>query len=340
MAKTAFVTGATGFVGLNLVEELVAQGWDVVALHRHSSDIRPLLPLTGVRRVVGDITDPRSVREAMPEQVDCVFHVAGNTSLWSRARVEQSKVHIRGTRNVVRAALQTGARRFVHTSSIVAYGRHSGTITEDTPTRGSTESIHYVRSKAMAEREVRQGIRRGLPAVIMNPSNIIGPYDVGTWSRIFMLVQAGRLPAVPPGGGSFCHVREVARTHIAAAERGQIGANYLLGGAQASYVGMAREVARLLGLRRRSVVIHPRVLMAYATLEEWAAPLFGREPDVTRDAVALLSENLYCSSRRAEVELGYRPQTLERMLTDCRDWLASVGLLKLKKARRRSKAQR
>ena len=331
MTKTAFVTGATGFVGLNLVEELVRQRWQVIAFHRSSSDTQPLQALAGVHCVAGDVHDMRSVLAAMPAEEDSVFHVAGNTSLWNRARVEQAKVHVRGTRNVVRAALERKAGRFVHTSSIVAYGLHQGTITEDTPTRGSTSSIAYVRSKAMAEREVRRGIRLGLPAVIMNPSNIIGPYDTATWSRVFRLIQLRRLPALPPGGGSFCHVREVVKAHVAAAERGQIGANYLLGGAQASYAGLAREVARMLGLRRSGVVVHPQLLMSYAAVEEWAAPLFGREPDFTRDAIALLSENLYCTSRRAQAELGYKPETLERMLVDCRDWLVRSGRLKLKK---------
>ena len=332
MAKTAFVTGATGFVGLNLVEELLAQGWDVTALHRAGSDVEPLLKLP-VRRVIGDITDQRSLREALPRDIDCVFHVAGNTSLWNRSRIEQSRVHVKGTRNIVRAALEAGAKRFVHTSSIVAYGLHSGTITEDTPTRGSSSPIHYVRSKALAEREIRKGITAGLPAVIINPSNIVGAYDVSTWARFLTLVARGRLPAVPPGGGSFCHVREVVRAHIAAAERGRVGANYLLGGAQASYLGLAQTSAKVLGLRRHAVVLHPRVLMAYAKVEEWAAPLFGREPDITLDAVMLLSENLYCSSKRAERELDYRSCTLEEMLGDCRDWLYATGRLR----RRRSK---
>ncbi|HET8882688.1 MAG TPA: NAD-dependent epimerase/dehydratase family protein [Solimonas sp.] len=327
MARTAFVTGSTGFVGLNLIERLHEQGWHIIALHRASSDVAPLARFTNLERVFGDITDQRTLRGIIPHGVDCVFHVAGNTSMWNRIHVEQIKVNVRGTRNIVRAALDARVKRFVHTSSIVAYGIHGGTITEDTPTRASVDGVNYVRSKALAEREVRKGLSAGLPAVIINPSNIIGPYDTASWSRLFRLVRQGRLPAMPPGGGSFCHVREVACAHVAAAERGRIGANYLLGGAQASYLGLVQEIARLIGVRRRPVVMHPRFLRAYATIEEWAAPLFGREPDITRDAVALLAENLYCSSQRAQDELGYRPQTLEQMICDCRDWLYEAGLL-------------
>lgn len=325
--KTAFVTGSTGFVGLNLIEALLAQRWRVIALHRIDSDVLPLTRHAGVERVVGDITELKSLKKVLPEAVDCVFHVAGNTSLWNRQHVEQVKVNVRGTRNMVRAALEARAKRFVYTSSIVAYGLHGGVISEDTPTRGSTSQVNYIRSKALAEREVRKGISAGLPAVIVNPSNIIGPYDTESWSRLFGLVQRGRVPAMPAGGGSFCHVRAVARAHVAAAERGRIGANYLLGGAQATYAGLVREMARLLGIRRRPLRLPLRMLQSYAMVEEWAAPLLGRRPDITRDAVALMSENFYCSSERASRELGYQPESLERMLVDCRDWMLREELL-------------
>lgn len=327
MGKTAFVTGATGFVGLNLVEQLCGQGWNVIALHRADSDLSGLDRLPSVERVIGDVTDARSIGAVMPKNVDCVFHTAGNTSLWAKSHVEQLKVNVRGTRNVVRAALESRAKRLVHTSSIVAYGLHSGLITEETPTRGSAVGINYVRSKALSEREVRKGMASGLKAVIINPSNILGRYDTASWSRLFRLVKQGRLPAVPPGGGSFCHAAAVGAALIAAAERGKVGQNYLLGGAQASYVGLVKAIADSLGLKRRVVAVHPRILTAYAQVEEWIAPLFGREPDVTVDSVELLSQNLYCSSGRAEHELGYQPRKLEDMIVDCRDWMRSEHLL-------------
>jgi dihydroflavonol-4-reductase len=327
VARTAFVTGSTGFVGLNLVEELSAQGWRVVAMHRAQSDVGLLDQFPGVTRCVGDVTDLHSLRSVIPPEVDCVFHVAGNTSLWARQHAEQLKVNVRGTRNMVKAALEAKAQRFVMTSSIVAYGLHGGTVTEDTPTRGIAARINYVRSKALAERELRRGLALGLKGVILNPANIMGAYDTANWSRMFRLVKQGRLPAVPPGGGSFCHAREVARMHVAAAERGRIGHSYLLGGAQSSYLGLVRLMADMLGVRRRPVALPPRVLKLYAGAEEFIAPLFRREPDITRDAVELLSENIYCNSRKAQQELGYEPQPLSRMLEDCYQWMRSQNLI-------------
>ncbi len=326
MSRTAFVTGADGFVGVNLVEELLDSGWQVTAMHRADARLSRLEQLAA-RRVVGEITDYRSLRELMPKQVDAVFHAATNTSLWSRQRVEQLKVNVKGTRNAVRAALETGAGRFIHTSSLVAYGLHGGTVSEETPPRGLGSTINYVRSKALAEREVRQGISRGLNAVILNPAHIIGPYDEHNWSRLFRMIERGRLPTIPGGGGSFCHVRSVARAHVAAVDHGRVGANYLLGGADSSYVGLARAIARLINVPVRPRSLPLPAMRVLARLDELMSPLLFREPELTVDAVELLSTNIYCRNARAVAELGYEPLPLTTLLEDCHHWLLSAGRL-------------
>ena len=144
--KTAFVTGATGFLGLNLVEALLAQGWRVVALHRPDSDLKYLRRLSA-ERAVGDVTHAPSVRRAMPQGVDAVFHAAGDTSLWSGHNAAQDRVNVDGTRNVVGAALERRARRFVHTSSISAYGLQGSRFDESAAQLGGISPVNYDRSK-------------------------------------------------------------------------------------------------------------------------------------------------------------------------------------------------
>ena len=219
--KSAFVTGATGFVGLNLVDELVRQGWEVTALHRVQSDLADLgrFPVT---LMPGDITDPASLRAAIPESVDVVFHVAGNTNMWSRRNVAQTRENVEGTRNVVVAARARGAKKLVFTSSIAAYGQQTGELTETTKSNAEKSWINYQRTKWLAEEEVLSGIRGDFPATILNPGAIIGPYDTSGWARLFHLVAENRLPGVPPGELSAAHVREVAKAHVAAAEAGAL----------------------------------------------------------------------------------------------------------------------
>lgn len=326
MPKTAFVTGATGFVGLNLVEELLAQGWRVVALHRRESDLKYLRRLPA-ERVAGDVTDAASVRRAMPQGVDAVFHVAGDTSLWSGRDAVQTRVNVDGTRNVVGAALEKRARRFVHTSSISAYGQRYGRIDESARQLGADSPLNYDRSKFLAEEAVRAGLARGLGAVILNPAGILGPYDTRNWARLFLLVAAGRLPGVPPGSRSFCHVREVARAHVAAAERGRTGENYLLGGTDASFLELVREIGAALGKpvpRRATPAWVLRVLGAAGAAR---GALTKKAPTLTPEAVRMVTGTLTCDCAKAVRDLGYRAVPLGEMVRACAAWLAGEGLL-------------
>jgi nucleoside-diphosphate-sugar epimerase len=326
MPRTAFVTGANGFVGLNLVEELLAQGWRVIALHRAGANVDYLRRLPAAR-TIGDVTDAPSVRRAMPRGVDVVFHVAGDTGLWSKGNAAQERVNVAGTRNVVGAALERRARRFVHTSSISAYGLQRVRIDEHSPQLGGISPVNYERTKFLGEQAVRAGLARGLDAVILNPAGIIGRYDARGYARLVTMVAAGKLPGVPPGSRSFCHAREVARAHVAAATRGSTGENYLLGGTDASFLELTREIGAALGRpvpARATPAWVLRVLGAFGALQ---GKLTGKPPRLTPEAVRLATGKLSCDCAKAMRELDYRAVPLREMVADCVGWLAAEGLL-------------
>jgi len=324
--RTAFLTGATGFLGLNVVARLVAEGWEVTALHRPTSDLTSLRRFP-VRLAAGSVEDAASVAAAMPEGVDAVFHVAADVSFWSRHRERQTRTNVDGTRNVVAAALRRRARRLVHTSTTGVYGFQPGPFDETAAHLGRGSWFHYMHTKELAEDEVRRGVDRGLAAVLLNPANVVGRYDRHNWARLVRLAAEGRLPRVPPGRGSFCHAAEVARAHVAAADRGRAGANYILGGADATYAEVVRLACELVGRSGRCRVAGPRLLRVAGRVLGWASLLTGREPLVTPEAAALLCADLTCRSDRAVRELGYRPVPLRVMLEDCCRWLAEEGLL-------------
>jgi nucleoside-diphosphate-sugar epimerase len=323
---TAFVTGATGFIGLNLVEHLTRLGWDVVALHRPGSDLRYLRRFP-VRLVEATLEDAAGLVRVMPERVDAVFHAAADVTFWSRHRTRQRRTNVDGTRNLVAAARARGAGRLVHTSTTAVYGFAAPGFDETAPQQGRGSGFHYMHTKALAEEEVRRGIAAGLDAVILNPANVIGAYDRHNWARLIRLAARGRLPRVPPGRASFCHVAEVVHAHVAALSRGRTGHNYILGGTDATYAETVRIVTALVGRPRPIRTAPARLLAVMAHLLAAIARVTGREPLITPEGAAFLSADLRCRSDKAVHELGYRPVALPTMLEASYRWLVAEGLL-------------
>ncbi|RLC15669.1 MAG: oxidoreductase [Deltaproteobacteria bacterium] len=324
--KTAFVTGGAGFLGINLIEELISGSWDVTVFDLQTANLSRFTS-RNVKLVQGDITNAAACVKAMPENVDAVFHLAGNTNHWRLGDRLQTRVNVGGTGNIVAAALKRNARCLVHTSSIAAYGFQPERITEDTRSTAAGASINYFRTKRLSEIEVHKGIKKGLKAVILNPANIIGPFDTSGWSRIFLLVEKGRLPGAPPGKASFCHSREVARAHILAAEKGTSGANYLLGGADATFFEMVQQIGKLMNRKVPGRPTPAFLMKLVGRLSYWGSCFTRKEPDLTPETACLTSSELLCSSQKAVKELGYRTVSLEDMLSDCHRWMIDAGLL-------------
>lgn len=324
--KTAFVTGGTGFIGLNLIENLTQSGWDVVALHRAGSRLARLQNYP-VRLVEGAIEDRASLERAMPEDVDTVFHVAGDVSLWSGHKQRRWRTNVDGTRNMVATALAKRSRKFVHTSSTAVYGIPAEPFDETSQKLGK-DSFNYQHSKAAAEEEVQNGVAQGLDAVLLNPANVIGRYDWGTWSQFIRLAANLQLLRIPPGRACYCDVGSVVRAHLAAATKGKTGHNYILGGSEASYAEIVQIVGRLLGQRTNTKVGRPLVLRSAGRVSEWISRFTGKEPRISEESAAIVCGTIICRSDKAMRELDYRPAPLETMFRDCIDWMIAEDLLR------------
>lgn len=327
MGLRAFVTGGTGFVGSNLLQQLVANGWDVTALVRASSPREDIEGLD-LRLAEGDVTDADSLAGAMPESVDAVFHVAASTSIWSRNNAMQRRINVDGTRNVLEAAIMRGAGRFIHTSTFAIWGFHEDTITEDSPRLRNSDWINYVATKREAERVVREAVEYGqIDAVTLNPAHILGPGDRHNWSRMIRMVQQGKLPGVPPGGGSFSDAREVARAHIQAFQHGRTGANYLLGGPDTMFIDVVRMTGEILDRKVPQKATPAWALKAAGRAYTMLAAVTGREPDLTPEGAAFITHHITCDSSRARKELDYRLTPVRQLLEDTCEWMRNKGML-------------
>jgi dihydroflavonol-4-reductase len=322
--RAAFVTGATGFVGLNLVKELMIRGWDVTALHRRSSDLK-LLKRFRPKLAVGELSDANSLQAAIPPGTDTVFHVAGNTNMWRGGNAQQTRDNVEGTRHIVEAALAKRVRRLVVTSSISAYGPVDGEITEETPSLAANSSVNYQKTKWQAQEIARAAVPKGLEVVIMQPGAIMGPYDIGTWSRLFVMVRDGKLPGVPPSLLTFTHVREVVGAHIAAADKGQNGGSYLLGGENRTMMELVREISALVGKPAPAKETSIGLLRVVAVVGDLASRFTGKAPPITPEMASLMSRRVSTTSAKAHRELGYKIVPLKDMVKDCYDWMAAEG---------------
>src|ERR1022692_1539710 len=230
-----FVTGASGFIGANLVHELVARKHRVKALLRPGSDVRGLGDVE-YERVEGDLSDVAKLKEALRDCEWC-FHVAASYHLWLRDYRPMYAANVEGTRNVIEAAASAGCLRVVYTSTVGCIGLPEpvdGRISpsdESTPVSERQMSNHYKRSKWQAEQVATKFVRDGLPIIIVNPSAPIGPRDVKPTPTGQVIVDFlnRRTPAYMDTGLNWVHVRDVAAGEILAAEKGRVGERYILG---------------------------------------------------------------------------------------------------------------
>lgn len=320
------VTGATGHVGANLVRTLVAAGHHVRAL-THSSRAAALDGLE-VERVACDLTDPGSLGDAFAGS-DRVFHLAARISIAPGDEHLVRAVNVDGTRNVVAACLAAKVPRLVHFSSIHALS----STPVDQPideTRAPAEGPRlppYDRSKAAAEREVQAGVARGLDAVIVNPTAILGPYDFGPspMGRVLLDLYHRRLPALVDGGFDWVDVRDVVAGALAAAERGRSGERYLLSGARKSVRELAALVEELTGVRAPRFVSPMWLARVGAPFATAAARMVGKAPLFTSHSLHALRNHVDVRHDKAARELGYTARPLRQTLQDTFAWFDAHG---------------
>jgi dihydroflavonol-4-reductase len=323
--KTAFVTGATGFVGLNLVEYLTGSGWQVTALHRKTSNLTRLERYP-VRLAEGSIEDLSSLEKAMPNDIDAVFHVAADTSMWPGNREAQWQTNVVGTRNVARVALAKRSKKFIQTSTSGVFGLPESAFDETSKKLGKG-NFDYQNSKTAAEEELDKVVRDGLDATILNPANIIGQYDWSSWSTFIRKAARQELPFIPAGKACFCDVGSVVRAHVAAVENGRKGENYLLGGEIASYYDVVQMVGSLLGRVTNKRVGKPWMFSLAGRGLDRVSILTKKEPIITAETAAFLNASIICRYDKASRELGYHPIPLKAMLKECIDWMISEKLI-------------
>jgi dihydroflavonol-4-reductase len=332
-----FVTGASGFIGANLVHELVARGHQVKALLRPESDVRGL-DGAKFQRVMGDILD-RALLQREIEGCDWCFHVAASYQLWMRNYAPMYETNVEGTRNVLEAAGKVGCSKIVYTSTVGCIGlpkKVNGKYTPSTERETATEdqmTNDYKRSKFRAEDVAVDLVRKkGLPIIIVNPTAPVGPRDVKPTPTGQVIVDFlnRRLPAYLDTGLNWVHVRDVAVGHILAAEKGRFGERYILGNAEGNWT--MREM--LLALEEITKIAAPGKKIPYwlayraAEINEMISFFTGKPPRAPLAGVRMAKYKMWFNPEKAIRELGLPQTPPKQALADAVGWFRANDYVK------------
>lgn len=324
----ALVTGATGFVGSHVARVLAEQGFALRLLVRSSSNPKNIEGLGG-ERIIGDLRDPASLEKATAG-CDVVFHVAADYRLWVRDPAQMYRSNVEGTRAILEAARKNGVGRVVYTSSVATMGFTSNGHPAD---EGSPVSLadmigHYKRSKFLAEEVAIHAGRSGMDVVVVNPTTPVGEQDIKPTpsGRIIVDFLKKKFPAYVDTGLNLVDVRECARGHLIALEKGKSGERYILGGENLTLKQILDKLAAITGLRSPTLRVPYAVAIATGVVDEMVTGrILRREPRATIDAVRMGRKKMFVSSSKAERELGWKTAGVDDALRRAVEWFRANG---------------
>lgn len=319
----ALVTGAAGFLGGHTVRTLLDMGVSVRAFVWDREDAGVLDGLD-IERFIGDITKPDDCMAAA-RGIDTVFHIAAKVSFQPKDRAVQYAVNVQGTNNMLNAAKTQGVRRFVHVSTVNAFGYPAqGQVGDETTAFNWRDfNIGYMQTKKAAQDLVLDATRQGLDAVVCNPGTMFGPFDINMNAAGYIrgLARARGLMVCPPGGTNIADVRAVARGLSLAAQRGSQGRCYILGGLNVTYKELFFGILRLLGRNIPVVTLPGPAILAAARGCRIACGILGKTPALTPEMANGSIRRLFYSSNRAIKELNYHPGDPWQAISDTIKWL-------------------
>jgi dihydroflavonol-4-reductase len=321
------VTGADGFVGSNLVRELLQRNHQVVAFIQRGLTPVTLLDLP-ITFSYGDLLDPPSIREAMKD-CDGIVHLAAHLGIWPYYSEIQRKVNVDGTSHVMELALELGLRRivFVGTANSYGYGNRQNPGNETQPYNSGHYRLGYMDTKREAQDLVLKMIKeRGLPAAVVNPTFMFGPFCANSGASLMVEnILHKKLIGFTSGGRNYVAVKDVCVGIANALERASPGSYYLLGNQNMNYQEIFSLIAEALGVEPPKWPIPGFLVLSFGAIATIMARLTGKVPAISyRMCRISLDENFY-APEKAKQELGLPQTPINVAVKETIDWLRENG---------------
>jgi nucleoside-diphosphate-sugar epimerase len=319
------VTGATGFIGSELVKLLIEKGYEVNCLFRDRAKTL-WMKHERISLFKGDILDYESLRKAVTG-CDGVFHTAAFTAIWAKDEDEIFRLNVTGTINILEAALAENVRDIVITSTAGVIGPSiKGIITEKTE-RETAFFIKYEQTKAIAEVRALEYLSKGLNIRIVNPTRVYGPGPLNSSNSVTKLIKqynSGQWHIIPGNGksiGNYVFVGDVVAGHILAMQKGRTGERYILGGENISFDDLFRTISELCGKKNFMIHLPLPLMIAASKASMFVTRITGLPPFITPGLVRKYNYTWTTSSEKAEKELGYKITPLKDGITKTLQWL-------------------
>lgn len=322
------VTGATGFIGANLVRELLKDGYEIKALIRKDSNTHNINGLD-IEIVYGDLRDKYSLISAL-KGCNTLYHVAGHYSLWDSDITDIYDINVEGTENMLDVALNMGLEKVVYTSTVGCIGipLNGYCGNEGSELILSDLHNHYKRSKYLAEVKALKICRKGLPLVIVNPSTPLGPMDIKPTptGKIIVDFLNRRMPAYMNTGLNLIDVKDVARGHIMAAQRGRIGERYILGNENISMKGILNLLEEITGINAPRIRIPYFLALIAAHINQFISDkITKRPPFIPLAGVRMAKRFMYFDASKAVKELSLPQSPIKNALEESVKWYRENG---------------
>lgn len=327
------VTGPDGVLGSNLVRELLKREHSVSVLLEPGKDPITLHDLP-IHRYFGNILDKEAIDKAF-EGKDIVYHCAASTSVFPARNEMVNRVNIEGTQNVIDASLKHAIKRIIYvgTANSFSFGESLNEPgVEGTPYKSAKYGLDYMDSKYKAQELLLKAVReQNLPALIVNPTFMIGPYDSRPSSGAMILaIHNKKVPGYTSGGKNYVAVKDVATAMANALTMGKIGECYIVGNVNLGYKEAFETIAKTIGAKPPKRMLPNSVVVAYGAFSSFLAKTFKYYPAVTKELAVISCENHYYSPEKARRELEMPETPIEVAIQECYDWFKENGYLNKK----------
>lgn len=324
------VTGISGLLGSNVARKLQENGHEIKGLLRKTSSLRSL---EGVEfeKSYGVIQNAEDVNRAAVG-CDAVIHTAADTHHFTTAYLPAYEINMAGTINVVEAVKRHKMQRFVHVSTVNVFGNGVVGKPADELSRYAYQQNNscYIQSKFKAHNFVTEEARKNnLPAIILCPSFMLGPYDAKPSSgKIILLALNNPFNLKPPGGKNFVHVGDVATAAVNALTMGKVGDSYIVGNENLSYDEFFRQVEEASHRKIRHIRVPDWLLKSVGKIGETIQRITGMHSQVTVSNTSLLCAMHYYSSDKAVRELDFPQTPVKTAIKEALQWFEENGYLK------------